>query len=265
MAYTFLEQPDILRVLFRPRHNDKPLPLGAYEVEVEVEPDLILRGRLYPVTDQSGKVKSADSPAILLFHGNGELASDYDYFAHFFSELNITLLAMDYRGYGNSDGISNISNFLSDAVQLFGCLDLIFESYQLKPIKTYVMGRSLGSAAALEVATYYQDQLAGLIIESGFANTLPVLARLGAKVDDANEYQDGLGNGIKISRLTLPTLIIHGQEDTLISVEQGEELYSASAAEDKFLVLIPKVGHNTVMMLGRNQYFTEIKNFVHNY
>ena len=43
----------------------------------------------------------------------------------------------------------------------------------------FVIGRSLGSAPAIEVAYRYQQLLQGLIVESGFASQKRQFARLG--------------------------------------------------------------------------------------
>jgi alpha-beta hydrolase superfamily lysophospholipase len=261
--FSILDQANVLQVLFHPRQVDKPLPPGVYTVQVQVESNITLSGRLYPVSHQEEEIQK-DTPIILLFHGNGEIAADYDYFSHFFTDLGITLLVMDYRSYGVSQGSPTVSNLLRDAVKVFEEMKSIFQTfgYNYNPLQLYIMGRSLGSAAAIEVAKYAGDKIAGLIIESGFANTFPLLTRLGVKLETDDEYQYGIGNGVKISRITTPTLIIHGQEDSLIPVEQAQELYSASAADHKRLVIIPEVGHNTVMMLGRKQYFKAIQTFM---
>ncbi len=47
-----------------------------------------------------------------------------------------------------------------------------------------IMGRSLGSASALELAAAYGDAIDGLIIDSGFAHTVPLLRRLGAPIPE---------------------------------------------------------------------------------
>jgi len=254
MTHPVLDRPEVLRVLFHPRRDRSIIPNGAYPVTVEVEPGITVGGRLYPA--------APDSPAILYYHGNGEIAADYDDIAQDYTRLGITLLAIDYRGYGVSNGTPTASNVLKDAVTAFNAFDSILGSHGLSPKRLYVMGRSLGSAAAIEVALHAGERLAGLIIESGFAQTFPLLARLGVEVQGADEERDGVGNTVKISQITTRTLIIHAQEDILIPVAQGLLLHRYCAAQDKQLVLIPKAGHNNLMMLGRSQYFNAIHTFV---
>lgn len=74
---------------------------------------------------------------------------------------------------------------------VFDAVGHIFERHGLTPSQLYVMGRSLGSAVAIEVALHAREQLTGLIVESGFADTFALLARLGACVQGADEERDG--------------------------------------------------------------------------
>ena len=252
-----LDQPDVLRVLFHPRRESMlaPHPLDVCQVTVKVEPGLHIGGRLYPAGPQA--------PAILYYHGNGEIAADYDGIAPLYTRMGVTLLVMDYRGYGRSDGAPTARYLLADAVTVFDAVGRIFEDNGLAPAQLYVMGRSLGSAAAIEVALHAGEQLAGLILESGFADTFALLARLGVRIQGADDARDGFGNPAKMERISTRTLVIHGQADVLIPASDGQELYRRCAALDKQLALIPRAGHNDLMMVGMAQYFEAIRAFVH--
>jgi pimeloyl-ACP methyl ester carboxylesterase len=256
MPSAILDQPHIQRVLFYPRRDDGLMPdtPDARRVAVEVEPGVRIGGRLCPA--------SPAAPLILFFHGNGEIAADYFDIAPAYTQLGISLLVMDYRGYGTSDGEPTASYLLSDAVAVFEAVGSVCAENGLSPTKLYVMGRSLGSAAAIEVAERAGERLAGLIIESGFADTFGLLARLGAGVTGADEERDGAANAAKISRVTTRTLIIHGQVDVLIPAADGRELYRRSGAGDKRLVIIPGAGHNDLMWVGMAQYMQAIHAFV---
>lgn len=255
MTNSLLDQPEILRVLFHPRREfGVETTPGVQPISVEVEPGISLGGRLYPA--------QADAPAILYFHGNGEIAADYNFIGPFYTALGLTLLVVDYRGYGTSDGVPTTTHLLTDAVAVFEAIGNIWPDNELAPARLYVMGRSLGSAAAIEVARHAGEQLAGLIIESGFASTLALLVRLGAPVQSFDESQAGFGNATKLEQITTRTLIIHGQNDVLIPASEGEELYRCCAAEDKRLVMIPGAGHNDLLFFGRSRYFEAIQEFV---
>jgi alpha-beta hydrolase superfamily lysophospholipase len=221
---------------------------------VEVEAGISIGTRLYAA--------HSDAPAIVYWHGNGEIAADYDTIAPLYTRMGVTLLVADYRGYGTSSGTPTCSSLLSDAGAVFRAVDDIFQHHGLTPSRLFVMGRSLGSAAAIEAATQASRELAGLIVESGFAHTFALLARLGCRVEATTEQQDGFGNGDKIAKVTVPTLIIHGENDLLIPSRDGEELFRRSGAEDKRLLIIPHAGHNDLMLVGGALYFDAIRTFV---
>jgi alpha-beta hydrolase superfamily lysophospholipase len=258
MTQPLLDRPEVSQVLFYPRraYGLASASGGARSIGVEVEPGITLGGRLYPATPSS--------PAILFFHGNGEIAEDYDDIAPMYTQQGITLLVMDYRGYGVSGGAPTASYLLAsrDAVAVFEAMGRVLNENGLTPARLYVMGRSLGSAAAIEIAARVDERLAGLIVESGFANTFALLARLGLQVRGADEERDGFGNAGKMSRIALPVLIIHGQDDVLIPVSDAHELHRRSASPNRQLVLIPHAGHNDLMMVGMKTYTAAIWRFV---
>lgn len=251
-----LDRPEVTQVLFYPRREEawEHGPSSVQVLTVEVQAGIHVGGRLYSA--------GPEAPLIVYFHGNGEIAADYDDLAPVYNRLGMSLLVADYRGYGVSGGNPTASQLLADAVVVFDSLDDMLADRGLMPSRLCVMGRSLGSAAAIEVARHAGDRLAGLVVESGFADTFALLARLGLSVQGADEGRDGFDNAAKIARIGTPTLIIHGQDDVLIPPGDGEELHRRSAAADKRLVLIPGAGHNDLMWVGEVAYFQALEAFV---
>ncbi|MBL8660369.1 MAG: alpha/beta fold hydrolase [Rhodospirillales bacterium] len=251
--YDVLDRPEVLGVLFYPRRDfdESHLPADVHLVRIPVDDGNMLGGKVY--------VAAQTAPVILFFHGNGEIASDYDTIASFYTELGLTLVVVDYRGYGASDGSPTATALVRDALTTFERIGDVFAEVGIQPERLYVMGRSLGSAAALEVASRATGGLDGLILESGFAYTFPLIERIGfLQLPDAYEQKDGFGNLEKIDRVTLPTLIIHGERDWIIPIGDARALYEASPATNKKLVSVPGAGHNDLMMIGRRAYFGAI-------
>jgi pimeloyl-ACP methyl ester carboxylesterase len=253
-----LDQPEVCRVLFHPRRDFAGHSLSPHvrSVRVEVEPGVAVGGRLYRA--------QFDGPTILYFHGNGEIASDYDGIAPLYTQMGINLLVMDYRGYGSSDGQPTATCLVTDAITTYEATSHLLTEHELSRERFFVMGRSLGSAAAIEVALYAGKGIAGLIIESGFAYTFPLLMTLGLRLEGADEARDGFGSLAKISQIQVPTLIIHGEADWLIPIENGRVLYERSGAVDKRLVTIPRAGHNDLLFTGQAVYREAIRGFVAN-
>jgi hypothetical protein len=256
---TVLDQPAVLRVMFYPRRSWPGISLvsSVHDGRVEVEPGVSVGYSLH--------LAGSEAPLILYFHGNGEIARDYDGIAPLYTSLGISLLVADYRGYGWSGGFPTASSLVHDAPLVFEALGQMLEEagYEV-PQRVFVMGRSLGSAAAIEVACHHQEAIAGLIIESGFAHTLRLLARLGMVLENLDETQDVFANLTKIGQISLPTLVIHGRADMLIPASEGVALYEGSAAPDdkKRLLVIPGAGHNDLLAVGAATYFEAIRDFV---
>lgn len=251
--YEVLDRPEVLGVLFYPRREAgvPRLISGVHNVRIPVEGDLCVGGKIFAAPP--------GSPVIVYFHGNGEIASDYDTIAPFYTSLGITLFVIDFRGYGASDGSPTSSALIRDAEAAFRKVSDVLADKGITAGDVYVMGRSLGSAAALEIADTCKDDVSGLIIESGFAHTFALIERIGfLQVPEADEARDGFGNLEKIARAHMPTLIIHGERDWIIPVTDGIHLYEASPAAAKTLLTIPGAGHNDLMMAGRRAYFEAI-------
>jgi len=129
------------------------------------------------------------------------------------------------------------------------------------------MGRSLGSMPAIELALNYQDEICGLIIESGAANNFRRLWNyLGITENKTILGEESLFlNKVKIRQVHKPTLIIHGEYDQIISVQEGEELYQNSGTRNKEILIIPGADHNDIMVVKQDLYFDTIEQFIKAY
>ncbi len=262
MDLSFLDRPEVLQVIFPVVYSSfrwtgylrfSPTDVPSYVIEVE---DGIKISCGFWV---SGK----EAPSILYFHGNGETVGTYEGVAPFYNQRGVNLFVTDYRGYGLSNGKPTISNMIADAHTIFKGFKEIIRKEGFNS-SLFLMGRSLGSVPALELAFNYQDEIRGLIIDSGAANNFRGLwTYLGITEKEAILSEDSLFlNKVKIRQVHQPTLIIHGEYDQIISVTEGEELYQSSGAQDKRILIIPGAGHNDIMMVKQSLYFDTIKEFV---
>ena len=200
---------------------------------------------------------------ILFFHGNGETAADYEYTSSLYNACGINLFFADYRGYGASGGKPTVSNMLSDSFTVFlGVRDFLQKEGFSQTL--FVMGRSLGSMPAIELAYHYADEIRGLIIESGSANNFRRLCQnLKVNIDRKLFDQDSLFlNKVKIGQIKKPTLIIHSEMDELVPLEEGKELFACSGSPQKRFLIISGAGHNNIMMVDEELYFGAIQKFI---
>jgi len=253
--YSKLDQPEVLQRIFYPRREagDTLSPPDSVDNSITVADGVQLHARYY----LAGK----EAPNILFFHGNGEIVSDYDAIGPFYTKFDMNFIAVDYRGYGRSSGIPTVTSMLQDSHQIFDFVkDWLSTAEHTGPL--LIMGRSLGAAAALEVAFSHTDAIAGLILESGFATTLPLLMMLGVDVAGLGiTEEDGFRNVRKISSINKPTLIIHGQYDEIIPVNSAAILQAQSPARAKEFQVVPGASHNTIITSAGELYFSVIKQF----
>ena len=231
--YSALDKPEVLMFLFHPRRSAQSVDHSdnLQELRIPVDTDTYIGARFH--------MAHANGPSILFFHGNGEIAADYDDIGPLFNRLGINFMVVDYRGYGCSDGHPTVSAMMADCRRIFDFAERWCSDNGYKgPL--IVMGRSLGSASALELAATCTDRFDGLIIESGFAWAGPLLRLLGVDPDRIGfDESSGFANVDKISQFFKPTVVIHAEFEHIIPFGDGEALHTACGAADKTLIKIP--------------------------
>ena len=131
----------------------------AHEIFINVDKEVRVHARRYE--NEQAKY------SIVYFHGNGEIVADYDDIERLYRQIDCELLVCDYRGYGRSDGTPTLRNLLTDSHIIYQYLC----DHNLIKEKHFIMGRSLGSAAAIELGTKTY-KACGIIIESGYADPI---------------------------------------------------------------------------------------------
>jgi hypothetical protein len=251
--YSPFDIPEITMYLFHPRPEWRMTGMGqtSESLLIPVERDMVIGARFY--------LSSEKSPNILFFHGNGEIVADYEEIAMLFVQRGINFLPVDYRGYGLSTGRPTVTAMMRDAHAIFDYSCKWLEERQFTgPL--LVMGRSLGSAPALELSSHYAHLIDGLIIESGFAHISPLLRLIGVNPEQYGLSEEkGPRNLDKIRQWKKPLLVIHAEYDQIISYAEGLALFEASPVKDKTMLRIPNATHNDIFFQGMNDYLQAIE------
>ncbi|MBU0680454.1 MAG: alpha/beta hydrolase [Proteobacteria bacterium] len=255
-TYDKLDQPGISEYIFHPTPpSGSPCPPNAEDIHLEVAHNITLHLRIFP----SGNL---GAPCLLFFHGNGEIVSDYDDAAIMYNKRGITFIAAEYRGYGHATGIPSASTMMTDCHAILDEVSSWRHKHGYKG-KLLVMGRSLGSAPAIELAWAHADLIDALLIDSGFAFTLPLLETIGVDVAALEICEDdGFHNLDKIKKISMPTYIIHGQNDEIIALTNAMELIAESIAHQKEFQTVPRAGHNTIMTAAGAMYYDVMGRFI---
>lgn len=250
--YSLLDHPSLLRYLFYPRRDFREGPANSFDLEVKSEDNVMISARFY----------SADraSPSILYFHGNGEVVSDYDDLSPFFNMAGFNLVVADYRGYGASGGTPTFAGLIRDSHAVYSEVKNQLQQRGFR-LDLWLMGRSMGSFPALELAYHYPGEIKGLIIESGFLSPVRLIKNFGLPAPDEIDDLEAADRE-KVGGIKLPVLIIHGEYDTLVPLPEAEYLYHCLGSDQKSLCVIPRADHNNIMFVGLEQYFNAIQRFI---
>ena len=251
--HTLLDRPEVCRAIFHPRGEWGPSSGNDNVHMIPVESEISIGARFY--------LAGSSAANVLFFHGNGEIAADYEDVGPLYNRIGVNLLVADYRGYGLSGGVPTVSAMLRDSHHILDYARTWLDANGYTgPL--VVMGRSLGSAPALELAAH-RDGIDGLIIESGFALTAPLLSLLGVDVARLGiDEVHGLHNTDKIAQYPGPTLIIHAQYDHIIPYSDGEALFAASGSANKKMLRIDGADHNDLFFVGMERYLEAVQGLV---
>jgi hypothetical protein len=192
---------------------------------------------------------------VLFFHGNGGNISHRIDKTQLLFYPEISSLMIDYHGYGRSDGVPSEKACYLDALTSWEYLVLErhFESNQI-----ILFGESLGGAVAVDLAA--KRDVGAIILESTFPNIGGV----------ANRFLPGLSVFLKrnfdslskISRVHVPLLQLHGDQDDLVPYELGQTLFEA-ANEPKEFFTIKGAHHNDTYDIGGEAYVQAIHQFIY--
>jgi pimeloyl-ACP methyl ester carboxylesterase len=254
---TFLDHSAISNIVFYPRKSPVPTILSpnVKVLKFKINKKIIIGGFFY--------VNDSNLPTILLFHGNGEIAADYQHFLDFFFDCGVNLAVVDFRGYGFSTGDPVYSSLIDDAMPIYNEFYKWLNENSMKD-SLFILGRSLGSTCASEIGAHNPDSLCGIIFESGFASIYDMMTRLfrvsgpGITPESLSEYS----NDTRIRKFQKPVLVIHGTNDWIIPSEQGKLIYeNIPEGVEKELVLIDDAGHNNIFSF-KEEYTTPLKQFI---
>ena len=256
--YKILDHPAILNLIFYPRADDYELP----DTERST-------GFLAPVGEGIsiscrfffGKKENVN---VLFFHGNGELAGEYKDIGRAFNDTGINLFVADYRGYGRSGGRPTVSNMIKDAHSIASWFNRFLEDKGYTGSR-FVMGRSLGSASAIDLAAGHPAWYRGVVIESGFCDVSDLLGRLGPALNQPGQQAGASPGFSRVMQISMPALIIHGEDDSIVPVAEGEKIYRNIASQEKRLVIVPDADHNTIFAEGADLYLRELAAFIDKY
>ena len=158
--------------------------------------------------------------AVLVAHGNYELIDFQLPLAQQLRDLGLTVLLVEYPGYGRSTGEPSEASVTAACVAAW---DALAARDDVDAERIAYFGRSLGGGAVCALAR--QREPAALVLQSTFTSVTAMAASLfvpGFLIRDPFESRQWLAGWDG------PTLVLHGAHDEVVPHEHGVELAAAS-------------------------------------
>ena len=189
------------------------------------------------------------APVLIFTHGNAELI---DFWVGEFGpaqEMGLAVLLVEYPGYGRSEGKPTQKTITETMLAAY---DFLLTRPDIDPERIIAHGRSLGGGAACALAD--ERPVAALILQSTFKSTA-----FFARIFWAPGFLmlDKFNNLKVVKNYDGPVLVIHGESDWMIPLEQAVELSQAS--ENAQLITYP-CHHNDCPM--DEEYWEDVRGFL---
>jgi uncharacterized protein len=247
------------RLIFRPVKEIAKIPQNYQEVFIPVQTKDDRMEKIYGWWLPSENTQT-QKRVLLYFHGCcNNISQDIDKIKAW-QKLGFSILAIDYRGYGKSEGsFPSESQVYADAKAAW---DYLRSDQQIKPEQIIIYGSSLGGAIAIELATKHPDAM-GLIVESSFSSMREMIGE--RPIPPIYPFDlilhQKFNSIVKIKKLNMAILFLHGTKDTIVPFRMSKQLYQA-AKENKQITLIPGGGHLDAAMSSHQLYWKSIIDFI---
>ncbi|MSP87195.1 MAG: alpha/beta hydrolase [Alphaproteobacteria bacterium] len=152
-------------------------------------------------------------------------------------DAGLGVMLLSWRGYGGSAGAPTEAGLYDDGRAAFDAL----ARRGVAANRLVLYGESLGSGIAVQLAT--ERKIAALVLEAPFASATEVAAGAYPFVPVCWLLWDKFESIAKIAAVTAPILVMHGERDEVIPVDQGKRLFERATAP-KQIALFPRGRHN---------------------
>lgn len=214
-----------------PDGNWRPIGLSVEDAHFTAADDTALHGWYIPHPNPRVHVLYAQGNA-------GNLTYRLDFLAQL-SRLRASVFIFDYRGYGKSQGAPTEAGILMDAR---AARAWFANRAKIGERDIVLFGESLGGGVMVDLAA--EDGARGLILQSTFTSACDVGACAFPWLPVRWLMRTRLDSLSKIGRYDGPLLQIHGDDDTIVPFDLGQQLHAAAIDRQKVFVTAPRTGHN---------------------
>lgn len=221
-----------------------PASLGLTDAEAvtfAAADGVTLRGWFVPAENSSG---GSAAWTMVVFNGNAGNRAYRATLALAFRTRGVAVLLFDYRGYGDSDGSPHERGLALDAR---AARNYLLTRPDVDASRLVYFGESLGAAVAVELAT--EDPPSALVLRSPFTSMVDV-GRVHYPILPVDLLlRDRFASIERIAAVRPPLLIIAGDRDSIVPLDQSRRLYDAATSAKQFVV-IEGADHNDAELVA---------------
>ena len=174
--------------------------------------------------------------ALVYFGGNAEdVGASAGDFARAFPAHSLYLV--NYRGYGGSSGRPSEAALAADALA-------VFDHVRARHAEVSVMGRSLGSGVAVQLAS--ERPVGRLVLVTPFDSLVNLAKEYFRWLPVGLLLRDRYDSAGRAGRVTAPVLLVVAGEDEIVPMRRSQALAAAFRPGQARVVIAPGVGHNTL-------------------
>jgi len=198
----------------------------------------------------------ASKQALLWFHGNAENIGSGLVQMRMLAKVGVNILAVDYRGYGKSEGRPNEAGVYQDADAAY---EYLVNRRHFRPEDIFIYGHSLGGAVAINMAS--RQPCGGLIVQSSFTNARAMTRQIFALPLIEYLVKSRFDSEQVIRNVQAPILVVHGTRDDVVPFAMGQRIFAA-APDPKRFYQIEGAGHNNLLEVGGEGYVACLQHFM---
>jgi fermentation-respiration switch protein FrsA (DUF1100 family) len=193
----------------------------------------------------------------LAFHGNAGNLTDRTAVYEFLRDAPGNVLALEYRGYGHSEGKPSERGLYRDASSAY---DYLINEKHIDPKTIISFGQSLGTAVASNLAA--QRQVGATILEAPFPSASRLAKMIFRFLPGLSFFVRGqFDTQTRVQEIHAPIFIVHCREDPVLPFTLGQEVYAASNPPKTFLEINGRC-HEEASIVAPEKYRAALQNFL---
>jgi uncharacterized protein len=193
----------------------------------------------------------------LAFHGNASNVANRALTYEFLGTIPVNVFAVEYRGYGHSDGTPSESGIYQDAE---GAYRYLITTKGIDPKTIISYGQSLGTTVASYLAM--QHQVAGVVLEAPFPSASVVAKHFYPFLPGVSFLVYGqFATQERLRKISVPLFVVHCTQDPVIPYELGQQVFSTTNSPKTFL-RIDGSCHEEASAISPTQYHAALREFL---